>query len=252
MASAQGFDTVLGGIIGAAVGGIVDIATLGAATPFFNPVYGFAAGAEIGNTVYTTQQTQQKAAADVANLGTGTYTQPTATTPTGTTPAGTPSGGGVAAPGASTYDETTYANEKYAESMAQVGEMEESGGAQILGLQTQETMTEGSIRASAAARGLKLEGSPLMQLIAQQSNAQQSVGLAERQLAASAAGAGNEATTNLNNALAGIRAGVSDINYYANQDISNAWLSAFTSTIDFASNETKNVTADQWTALEGI
>ncbi len=162
--------------------------------------------------------------ADVGNTNQG------ASTPTPTTTPTTPT-----SPNVSTNAQTwaDIARERYYAQETQIGSMQEQLGAEVGGLETQETQTEGGIRASAAVRGLKLEGSPLMQLISQQEAGQRGIGYAQRQGAAAIEGAGTSAQAGYDAAILAAKENQESLQ----ADLTSSWLQSFSdimSTAQFA------------------
>ena len=99
-------------------------------------------------------------------------------------------------------------------------------------LKVQEQQQEGAIVAGAAARGLKLSGSPLYQLNAQKEAGATAIGSAETQFSL-----GDRAQSE--QTLAGFNAGVlnmSNQDLAIQTDLSNQWLSSFTNLINTASS----------------
>ena len=154
----------------------------------------------------------------------GQYTNTGQNSAQGNTPGAT---GTVTVP-----DEQTVVNERAdAANLAQVS-YEEQGLTSIENLKVQEQQQEGAIVAGAAARGLKLSGSPLYQLNAQKEAGATAIGSAETQFSL-----GDRAQSE--QTLAGFNAGVfnmSNQNLAIQTDLSNQWLSSFTNLINTASS----------------
>lgn len=157
-------------------------------------------------------------------------TQPSAPGSTGPGGPETHTGGG-APPGAGDTpiapELETYREEAYAANLGEVA-FEKKAGAEILGLKVEEQAAESTIVAGAAARGLKLSGSPLYQLTTQKQKGASAIGLATSQesLADTALFESNQAKWN--QALLNV--------YHDNQAANNMWLSLFESTISFATS----------------
>jgi len=160
------------------------------------------------------------------------------TTPTGTDPlaAGTqPPLTGGNAPGSSTYVVPTqfeiYQEQAKAGNLAQQ-QFEIQGLEQIVNLKAQESAAESSIMATTAARGLRMEGSPLYQLTIQKQRGQRAIGLAEQSFAASdVEGAElNQATWNQQ------MLNLSEQNYAIQTQLNNFYLSQFASTVSFGTS----------------
>ena len=109
---------------------------------------------------------------------------------------------------------------------------EEQGLTSIMGLKEQEASQESSIRASSAARGLRLEGSPLFQLQAQQTAGAAAIGSAETQLNLGVAAQLQQQKTAYNAGLLSM----SDNTLQIQTDLSNAWLSSFTGFVNDTSS----------------
>ncbi len=154
----------------------------------------------------------------------GQYTNTGQNSAQGNTPGAT---GTVTVP-----DEQTVVNERAdAANLAQVS-YEEQGLTSIENLKVQEQQQEGAIVAGAAARGLKLSGSPLYQLNAQKEAGATAIGSAETQFSL-----GDRAQSE--QTLAGFNAGVlnmSNQDLAIQTDLSNQWLSSFTNLINTASS----------------
>ena len=152
-------------------------------------------------------------------------------TPPPAIPATTPTSTDKAVPDIIGQSQGDIAKERAAEAELQIKQSQEQLGQQMLTEQSAEIMSEGGIRASAAARGLKMEGSPLMQLVVQQQLGKETMGFTERQGAASIAGMGISRQASYD---AAALAGKEQIQY-ADQQLSDAWLSSFTNTLNLAS-----------------
>ncbi len=124
-------------------------------------------------------------------------------------------------------NEAGIASERYSEAETQIGSMQAQLGQTVLGEKVAETTSEGAITAGAAARGLKLSGSPLMQLISQKQAGAQAIQYTQNQGVAAIQGAQTGAQASYN---AAALSGQEELQY-ANQEVSNAWLSAFGSAI---------------------
>lgn len=165
---------------------------------------------------------QQQTQANVGNFNYGTG---------GTAgPASSPSPGGTdtsAPPVVTQTNEAGIAAERYSEAETQIGSMQAQLGQTVLGEKVAETTSEGAITAGAAARGLKLSGSPLMQLISQKQAGAQAIQYTQNQGVAAIQGAQTGAQASYN---AAALSGQEELQY-ANQEVSNAWLSAFGSAI---------------------
>ncbi len=145
-------------------------------------------------------------------------------------PASSPSPGGTdtsAPPVVTQTNEAGIAAERYSEAETQIGSMQAQLGQTVLGEKVAETTSEGAITAGAAARGLKLSGSPLMQLISQKQAGAQAIQYTQNQGVAAIQGAQTGAQASYN---AAALSGQEELQY-ANQEVSNAWLSAFGSAI---------------------
>jgi len=169
---------------------------------------------QVGAAEGQQQQTQ-------ANVGNFNY---------GTGPASSPAPGGTdtsAPPVVTQTNEAGIAAERYSEAETQIGSMQAQLGQTVLGEKVAETTSEGAITAGAAARGLKLSGSPLMQLISQKQAGAQAIQYTQNQGVAAIQGAQTGAQASYN---AAALSGQEELQY-ANQEVSNAWLSAFGSAI---------------------
>jgi hypothetical protein len=153
-----------------------------------------------------------------------------------------PSGSGAEVSGAGTsagtsqnpnpqgQSEADIAKERYAEAQTSIGEMQGQLDQTVLAQKVAEVQAEGGITASTAARGLKMEGSPLMQLIAQQQAGKSAIGYTEQQGAAVVMGARTGAQASYD---AAALSGKEQIQY-ADQQLSNAWLGLFTGVMNTA------------------
>lgn len=205
---------IVGGVVGFIGAAAIDIATGGAAlalgiNPLSGAIVGAAAGGEVGGAA------QQQAATE-ANVG--TYNQPAPSQP-GVSPANAPT-----APSVVGKSEADIAAEKYQEQQTLLASEQAQLGQTVLGEKVSEVTAEGGIRASAAARGLKLEGSPMMQLLVQQQTGKTAVQMTETQGRA-ALSAGQEAAQAMydTSALYG-----KEQLQYAQQQTDTAWMNAFT------------------------
>ena len=210
---------ILGGleIVGGVVAGGVGIAT-GNYGLIGIGLDGIATGV---GSIESQSAANEEAAQTAANVGDFSNPQPVSTT------AGTSGVGTVNA-----QNEAAIAQERYAESQTEIGEMSQRLDQTVLNEKTQELQAEGGIRASAAARGLKLEGSPMMQLIAQQSSGQQGISFTEQQGAASIMGARTGAQASLDAANLAAQEQLQ----YADQQLSNAWLESFTGALNLGAS----------------
>ena len=146
-------------------------------------------------------------------------------------PATTTTSTDTGTPSVNAQTQADIAKERAAEAELQINQSQEQLGQQMLTEQSAEIVSEGGIRASAAARGLKMEGSPLMQLVVQQQLGKETMGFTERQGAASIAGMGISRQASYD---AAALAGKEQIQA-ADEQLSNAWLSSFTNTLNLAS-----------------
>lgn len=110
-------------------------------------------------------------------------------------------------------------------SASQISQYREKAGFELFTQMVRETQIESTIKASSAQRGLRFEGSPLMQLKTQQQASKTVVGEEKNQMAATAASMQNQANIQYGQFL---NAQSLDI-YYYNQAQSNLWLNAFSS-----------------------
>ena len=176
---------------------------------------------------------QQQTQANVGNFNYGTGGTPPWMQLPGAGPAGpasSPAPGGTdtsASPVVTQTNEAGIAAERYSEAETQIGSMQAQLGQTVLGEKVAETTSEGAITAGAAARGLKLSGSPLMQLISQKQAGAQAIQYTQNQGVAAIQGAQTGAQASYN---AAALSGQEELQY-ANQEVSNAWLSAFGSAI---------------------
>lgn len=170
---------------------------------------------------------QQQTQANVGNFNYGTGTQLVADNLfQNIQPASSPAPGGTdtsAPPVVTQTNEAGIAAERYSEAETQIGSMQAQLGQTVLGEKVAETTSEGAITAGAAARGLKLSGSPLMQLISQKQAGAQAIQYTQNQGVAAIQGAQTGAQASYN---AAALSGQEELQY-ANQEVSNAWLSAF-------------------------
>ena len=150
--------------------------------------------------------------------------------------AGTPAAGGND-PGA-TSGTATVGNEQEvineradAANLAQIS-YENQGLTSIENLKLQEAQQESSIRAGAAARGLKLEGSPLYQLNAQMEAGATAIGSAETQFTLGDKAQQESTLASYNSGL--LNMSNSDLSIQT--DLSNQWLQSFTNVINTASS----------------
>jgi hypothetical protein len=155
---------------------------------------------------------------------------------TGATPQ---EGGGGNAPGAPSAIVPTqrevYQEQAQAANLAQAS-YENQALSQILGMKVQEQTAESSIMASAAARGLRLTGSPLAQLATQKQRGEQAIGLAESSFKATdtAQSLSNQATWNqqiLN---------LAEANFQIQANQTNQWLSSWASVVNYGTSLIKN------------
>ena len=98
----------------------------------------------------------------------------------------------------------------------------------VLNEKVAEIQAEGGITASAAARGLKMEGSPMMQLLAQKQAGATTVGYTQQQGEATLMGARTGAQAAWNTANLKGQEQISD----ADAEMSNVWLSSFTDVLN--------------------
>jgi hypothetical protein len=124
--------------------------------------------------------------------------------------------------------EADIANEKYAEAQTSIGSMQGQLDQTVLNEKVAEIQAEGGITASAAARGLKMEGSPMMQLLAQKQAGATTVGYTEQQGEATLMGARTGAQAAWNTANLKGQEQISD----ADAEMSNVWLSSFTDVLN--------------------
>jgi hypothetical protein len=150
----------------------------------------------------------------------------------GGSPAGGGGGAGAGSPNPVATDEAAIAKERYAEAGIQINATQEQLGQTILNQKIAEVQSEGSIRAYASGRGLKMEGSPLMQMIVQQQIGAQTEAFTERQGVAAIAGMGLQRQSAYDAAaLSG-----KETLQYADTQLSNAWLTSFTNAINTATS----------------
>jgi len=189
---------VIGAVVGGIVGGVVGFVGSG-----FNPVgavVGAVEGGIQGVTAAEGIQSAQDKANEVKHDTTTTTTTSSTSTSTSTSagggastnskpgPDGTPTALAPDDPKAKTPTQLDLANEQWAQYNLQMSQMKEQIGTQVLGMKAQELSAESSMRASTALRGLKLEGSPAVQLYAQAQAGAQAIKYAEDTGAASLAG----------------------------------------------------------------
>ena len=174
-----------------------------------------------------------QAIADIGNTSQGASTPTPVTTPT------TPTSAGVST-NAQTWAD--IARERNYAAQTQIGSMQEQLGQEVGGLETQETTAEGQVRASAAGRGLKLEGSPLMQLIAQKGAGAQAIGYAQRQGAAAIEGAGTQAQASYDSAILA----ANENKMYQEAGLQSQWLQSF-SDVMTAAEWTMGLPGANWT-----
>jgi len=168
------------------------------------PILGPAAAA-VGAAANQQAQTQ-------ANVGDFNNPQPVQPG-VGSTPVGAPSA----------TNEAAIAQERYAEAQTEIGREQQQLGQTVLGEKVSEVTSEGGITASAAARGLKMEGSPLMQLIAQKQLGESTISYTQQQGSAAISGARTGAQASLD---AANLSGQMQLQYAA-QQMNDAWLMAF-------------------------
>ncbi len=150
----------------------------------------------------------------------------------------TTAGGGASSTGP-VVQQTTEAGiaaERYAEAQTSIGSMQAQLDQTVLNEKVAENQAEGGITASAAARGLKMEGSPMMQLLAQKQAGATTVGYTEQQGEATLMGARTGAQASFD---AAALAGTEQLQY-ADQQMSNAWLSSFTDVLNTSAGMVKN------------
>ncbi len=230
-------DHIGGDILGALLGGVI-----GAIGGFLvGGPGGMVAGALLGGAQgVTTAEGLMNAgdAAALAKANTGTPTPPPAVAPTPTTPTAPNAPTGPQTPAPSTPP-TSYAQsdmdiayQKAAEAELQIQSTQQQLGQTLLNQQVSEIQSEGSIKEYAAGRGLKMEGSPLMQLIVQQQTGKATATFTEEQGAAALTGMGIARQTAFDAANLAAKENIQ----YIDQNLSNAWLTAFTNTINIASS----------------
>jgi hypothetical protein len=182
-----------------------------------------AAGVGVAGEGVSTAEKQAAAnkqeAQTVANVG--DFSAP----PTVPTTAG---GGSSAGPAVQQTTEAGIAAERYAEAQTSIGSMQAQLDQTVLNEKVAEIQAEGGITASAAARGLKMEGSPMMQLLAQQQAGATTVGYTQQQGTAAITGQRTGAQASFD---AAALAGKEQLQY-ADEQMSNAWLSSFTDVLN--------------------
>ena len=128
-------------------------------------------------------------------------------------------------------DAAQVAQEKYVEGETSIGVMRGQLDTAILGQQASEIQAEGAISASVAARGLKMEGSPLMQMMSEQQRATTALNYTKQQGTAAISGAG----TGLQASYDAANLASTEQIQYADTQLANAWLDAFSNIIDTGS-----------------
>ena len=179
------------------------------------------AAVAVGVGIYDIVKASQNAQQTKANVG--DYSNPTPASPSAGTPA-------VGTPDAST--EAQISQERYAASQTAIGSQQAQLAQQIGQEKIAETQAEGGITANTAARGLKLEGSPLMQLIAQKQSGANAIQYTQQQGTATIKGYQTAAQAALDTAAL---SGQEQIQQ-ANNAVDTAWLTAFTGVIGAATN----------------
>ena len=217
--------------VGEAVAGVA-VGVVGVATGNVGLAVAGASLAASGVTnLISNQQAQSQAQAEQNQVSTTNV--PTSGQPY--TPGPTPTAGGNAPGGAGTQyipNEQDVINERAdAANLSQVS-YEQQGLTSIMGLKEQEQRQESAIQASAAARGLKLEGSPLYQLNAQKRAGATAIGSAISEFQASDKAQQMSTLASYNSGLLNM----SNQNLSIQTDLSNQWLSSFASSINTASS----------------
>jgi len=123
---------------------------------------------------------------------------------------------------------TDVVKNEYASDVAAINAQESALGRTVGQMQTQESQAEGSIKASAAGRGIKLTGSPLMQLISQQTGGDAAIQFEKSQGESAIQGARTSAEAWYSGSLVNIQ----EKNWQLQADVTNQWLQTFS---DFAS-----------------
>ena len=191
--------------------------------------------------LYEAGQNKNKTEEDVGNFNDTTPVKVTGGTTTNTKPATATTFGSKpitgltsdpSTPSVHGQTEADIAKERYAEAETEIETVKGQIGQTILGEKASEIQAEGGIRASAAARGLKLEGSPLMQLIAQEDAGKKAVTYTQTQGIGIITGMQQGAQASYD---AAALAGKEQLDY-ADQELSSAWLGAFTSLLSSAAS----------------
>jgi hypothetical protein len=152
---------------------------------------------------------------------------PTPETPTSTLPLGIGTSTTTTTPAADTI-EAGRINEE----IAQRQQFAESTGMAIAQARAKEMQTESSMKASTAARGLRMTGSPLYQLNAQKAAAKNAIGEEERQRQASIASMKMQTQLGYSTYLNSKSLDV----YQSQQQQANQWLSAFATVAGWATD----------------
>jgi hypothetical protein len=118
---------------------------------------------------------------------------------------------------------TDVVKNEYASDVAAINAQQSALGQKIGSMQTQESQAEGTIKASAAGRGIKLTGSPLMQLISQQTGGESAIQFEQSQGESALQGAQTSASAWYSGSLIGIQ----KQNWQLQQDVTNQWLQTF-------------------------
>jgi hypothetical protein len=215
---------ILGGleIVGGAIAGVAGVLTGNVALIGLG-VSGVTAG--IGS-IGAQEAANEKEKQTEENVG--DFSSPAPSIP-GTSPTTADNG---STPSVNAQTQADIAKERAAEADLQINQSKEQLSQQMLTEQSAEIVSEGGIRASAAARGLKMEGSPAMQLIAQQELGKETMRFTESQGAAAISGMGISRQASYD---AAALAGKEQIQY-ADQQQSNAWLSSFTNFLKLSSS----------------
>jgi hypothetical protein len=143
---------------------------------------------------------------------------------------------------------STLSDEEQIRLAIQKGMFAESAGQEILNMKVEEATIEGNIRYKAAARGLRMEGTPTMQLQAQQQTANSAIGFAERQFAGSISGMDWTAQAAIDKAALAQKENIQNINFTEAENQSSAWVGAFSSALSFG----KSLLSLYWTPKQGM
>ena len=221
---------VAAGVVGAVVGAVGGFLVGGPGGAVVGGIAGAAEGVSLSEQQHAAQTAHDQA---VANAGPSNPSNPA---PVNTGGAGTT----ATDPTTQATNASTIAAERYAEAETSIGSMQSQLDTAVLGEKVSEIQSEGSITASAASRGLKMEGSPLMQLIAQKNAGASGIAYTEQQGTASISGAQTGAQSGFDAAMLARKENLQ----YADQQLSNAWLSSFSQAINFGTSMMKGWTPD--------